>query len=74
MAFRPLAEEAARLRARDASVTSAEARKLARQYAEVCREHDLGDPTVHARWIAAFAEFDAETRANFEFLARIVTA
>lgn len=73
MAFRPLATEAARLRARKTPVTSAEARKLARNYAEVCREHDLGDPSVHARWIAAFAEFDEETRASYEYLAKIVT-
>ena len=74
LAFRPLAAEAARLRADGASLTSAAARKLAKQYAELCREHDLGHPSVHARWIAALAEFDAETRTNYEFLARIVTA
>ena len=72
-AFRPLAAEAARLRASNTSVTSAEARKLAKSYAEVCREHDLGDPSVHARWIAAFAEFDEETRATYEYLAKIVS-
>ena len=72
--FRPLAGEASRLRARNASVTSAEARALAQQYAGFCREHDLGDPKVHARWIAAFAEFDDETRAMYEYLAKVVSA
>ena len=74
MAFRPLAAEAARLHARRSPVTSAEAREVARRYAAVCREHDLGDPSVHARWIAAFAEFDDETRAMYEYLAKIVSA
>ena len=74
MAFRPLSAEAARLRANGVSVTAAEARRLRQKYAEACREHDLGDASVHARWIAAFADFDAETRANYEYLARIVSA
>jgi len=72
--FRPLAGVAARMRARNASITSAEARELAKQYAEFCREHDLGDPKVHSSWIAAFAEFDDETRAMYEYLAKIVAA
>jgi hypothetical protein len=55
-------------------VTSAEARRLARSYAQVCREHDLGDPAVHARWIAEFAELDAQTRAKYAHLAKIVDA
>jgi len=73
-AFRPLAVEASRLRASDAPVTSAEARALARQYADFCREYDLGDPSVHVRWIAVFADFDDETRAMYAHLAKIVTA
>jgi hypothetical protein len=74
LAFRPLAEDAARLRANRTSVSSAAARALAKRYAAVCNEHDLGDPSVHARWIAAFADFDAETRATYEYLAEIVSA
>lgn len=74
LAFRSLAAEAARLQARRAPMTSAEVREVARRYAAVCREHDLGDPSVHARWIAAFADFDDETRAMYEYLARIVSA
>jgi len=74
LAFRPLAGEAARLRASDAPVTSAEARAIAKRYTEFCREHDLGDPRVHSRWIAAFAEFDDEMRANYEYLARAVNS
>ncbi len=73
-AFRPLAEDAARLRAARTSVSSTAARALAKRYAVVCREHDLGDPSVHARWIAAFADFDAQTRATYEDLAEIVSA
>jgi hypothetical protein len=61
---------------RDANVspTSPEARALAKRYAKVCAEHDLGDPGVHARWIVAFADFDDETRAMYAYLAKIVTA
>jgi DNA-binding transcriptional MerR regulator len=73
-AFRPLAQEACRLLEADAPVTSPEARKLARRYARVCQDHDLGDPAVHARWIAAFAEFDEATRTKYEYLAKIVAA
>jgi len=36
--------------------------------------HDLGDASVHSRWIAAFAELEDETRANFEYIARIVSS
>ena len=71
-AFRPLAGEAAQQRARNTPVTSPDARKLAKQYADFCREHDLGDPVVHSSWIAAFADFDDETRANYAHLAKIV--
>lgn len=73
-AFRPLAGEAGRMRIGNIAVKSAEARELAQRYAEFCREHDLGDPGVHSRWIAAFGEFDDETRANFEYLARVVNS
>lgn len=73
-AFRPLAGEAGRLRAGHVSATSADARKLAKQYVEFCRQHDLGDARVHSRWIAAFGEFDDATRANFEYLARAVNS
>lgn len=73
-AFRPLVEEAAQLRAVNAPVSSAEARALAGRYSAICQEHELGDPSVHARWIAAFGEFDAETRARYEYLAEIVSA
>jgi len=71
-AFRALSQEAGRLLEANVAVTSAEARKLAKRYADTCREHDLGDPTVHARWIAEFAEFDAQTRANYEHLEKVV--
>ncbi|HEU4591510.1 MAG TPA: MerR family transcriptional regulator [Steroidobacteraceae bacterium] len=71
-AFRPLAQQAGGLLEANAAVTSVEARKLAKRYAEVCREHDLGNPAVHARWIAEFAEFDAPTRAKYEYLAKAV--
>ena len=73
-AFKPLVEEAAQLRAANAAVTSAGARALAGRYVAVCEEHELGDPSVHARWIAAFADFDGETRARYEYLAAIVSA
>ncbi len=73
-AFRPLVEAAAQLRAANLSVSSAEARALAGRYAAVCQEHELGDPSVHARWIAAFADFDVETRAKYEYLAEAVSS
>jgi hypothetical protein len=73
-AFGLLAEEAGRLRVAGTRVTAPEARAVARRYAAVCEEHDLGDPALHARWIVAFADFDEETRARYAFLAEIVTA
>jgi DNA-binding transcriptional MerR regulator len=73
-AFRPLASEAARLRATNVPAAATAARALAKRYAAVCQEHDLGDPPVHARWVAAFAHFDAQTRANYQYLAEIVAA
>ena len=73
-AFRALAEQAARLRAANTPVTSAEARAVAKRYAAVCEEHDLGESSLHARWIVAFADFDEETRAKYAFLAKIVAA
>src|SRR4051812_15330674 len=51
-AFKPLVEEAGRLRAAPATASSAAARALAQRYAALCDEHELGDPSVHARWIA----------------------
>ncbi len=73
-AFRPLAEQAAKLRDDDVPLTGSEARDLARRYAQVCREHDFGDPAVHARWIAAFGEFDDKTRELYVWLAKVVNA
>jgi len=73
-AFAPLAIEAGRLRAKNSPPSSDDARALAKQYVEFCRVHDLGDASVHSRWIAAFGEFDDETRARFEYLARIVNS
>jgi|SRR5690349_5984150 len=73
-AFAPLAQEAGRLRTGGVPVTSAPARALARQYAEFCRQHDLGDAGLHSRWIAAFAELDDVARANYEYLARAVNS
>lgn len=70
----PLVAEAGRLRTGEVPVTSAPARALAHQYAEFCREHDLGDARLHSRWIAAFAELDDATRANYEYLARAVNS
>lgn len=72
--FRPLAIEAGRLRAGNRPAASPEARALAKQYVEFCREYDLGDPGVHSRWIAEFGEFDDDTRANYAYLARIVNS
>jgi len=73
-AFKPLVEEAAQLRAVSSPVSSAEARALAGRYVAVCQEHELGDPSVHARWVAAFADFDPETRAKYQYLAEVVCA
>jgi DNA-binding transcriptional MerR regulator len=73
-AFRELTPEAARLRSAKAKATSPEVRALAKRYADICREHELGEPSVHARWIAAFGDFDDETRAMYRYLADIVAA
>lgn len=73
-AFRSLAEEAGRQRAASVPVTSPEARALARRYAAVCAEHDMGEPGLHSRWVVAFGEFDDQTRAMYAWLAKVVNA
>ena len=66
----PLALEAVRLRERGARLTDPESLKLAKQYASVCKQERLGDPALHARWIAAFAP-NEETRPGWEYLAHL---
>jgi len=69
--MRPIVHEALRLREVGTRLGSPEARRLAARYAEVCAELGAGDPAVHARWIAAFAEVPEEVRAGWEYLSHL---
>jgi hypothetical protein len=68
--LRPLVMEATRLRDLGTRLGDPEARRLAERYAQVCKEHRMGDPATHARWIAAFAP-NEQTRPGWEYLAHL---
>jgi DNA-binding transcriptional MerR regulator len=67
----PLVVEAMRLRAAGARADDPAARDLAGRFAKVCRDEGVGDPAMHARWIAAFGQVDEESRAGWEYLAAV---
>jgi DNA-binding transcriptional MerR regulator len=69
----PVVTEATRLREAGAPRGGQEARRLAARYLEICREDDVGDPALHARWVAAFG-LNQATRPGWEFLAEITAA
>jgi DNA-binding transcriptional MerR regulator len=69
----PLVIEAGRLLQAGAQPNSPEARSLAARYTEVCQRDGVGDPAMHARWIAAFGLND-ESRPAWEYLAKICAA
>jgi DNA-binding transcriptional MerR regulator len=68
-AFTSVIAEARRLRDAGTQLGSPEARALVQRYKAVCEEVGAGDPSVHARWIAAFAEVDEKTREAWDYLA-----
>jgi DNA-binding transcriptional MerR regulator len=65
----PLVIEAARLREVGTRLNAPEARKLGARYVAVCKEFELGNPVVHARWIAAFGDLSDSDRAGWDYLA-----
>jgi len=67
----PIVQDAMRLRDAGTRPQAAEARQLAERYAEVCKREGFGDPRMHARWIAEFAELPEAARAGWDYLARI---
>ena len=66
----PIVMEAVRLRATGARVDEPEARRLAAEFAKVCKDEGMGDPRLHARWIAAFGP-NMESRPGWEYLAQL---
>ena len=69
--LKPLVLEAMRLQADGKGPGTAEARKLAARYAEICKEEGYGDPRMHARWIAEFAQLPEPAHAGWQYLAKI---
>lgn len=69
--MRPLVHEAVRLREAGTRLNSADARKLATRYAELCKSEGYGDPQMHAKWVVAFADLPEEARAGWEYLAHL---
>jgi DNA-binding transcriptional MerR regulator len=67
----PLVQEAMRLRDAGTRPGAAEARKLAARYAEVCKQEGFGEPRMHARWIAEFADLPDAARAGWHYLASL---
>jgi DNA-binding transcriptional MerR regulator len=65
----PIVQEAMRLRSAGTPPDATEARRLAARYAQVCAAEKYGDPAMHARWIAEFANLPAEARAGWHYLA-----
>lgn len=69
----PLVQQALKLAESAAPANDARAHELAARYAEVCRDEGVGDPAMHARWIAAF-HGDQASRPAWEYLAKISAA
>jgi len=67
----PIVQEAMQLRGAGTRPNAAEARKLAARYADICKNEGYGDPHMHARWIAEFADLPEPAKAGWEFLAQI---
>jgi hypothetical protein len=64
-------EEAIRLQAAGRGPGTAEARKLAARFAQICKEEGYGEPRMHARWISEFADIPEAARAGWKYLAQI---
>jgi DNA-binding transcriptional MerR regulator len=69
----PVVIEATRLRKAGARPADPEARQVAKRFVQLCRDDGVGDPVLHARWVAAFGPNEA-TRPGWEFLAEITAA
>jgi len=67
----PVVQEALRLHGAGIRPHAAEARKLAARYAAVCEAEGYGDPRMHARWIAEFADLPEQARAAWTYLSRL---
>lgn len=66
----PLVIEAARLQKAGTRVGDKETRAIAERYQQICREENLGDPNLLARWVAAFGP-NVESRPGWELLAQV---
>lgn len=66
----PIVLEAKRLLELGTRRNDPEVRRLAERFAEVCRQERMGEPSLHAGWIAAFGMNEA-TRPAWSFLAKI---
>jgi len=67
----PIVREAMRLRSAGVKPNAAEAKRLGAQYAQVCKDEGYGDPRMHARWLAEFAELPQEAKAGWDYLAHL---
>lgn len=67
----PLVQEAMQLRAAGTPPGAAAARKLAARYGAVCKDEGYGDPRLHARWLAEFADLPEPARAGWNYLAQL---
>jgi len=61
-AMEAFAAEAKALIANDQSPTSPAAQDMAKRFSSACREHGLGDPLTHARWVAGYGHVRASSR------------
>jgi MerR family transcriptional regulator, thiopeptide resistance regulator len=66
----PIVAEAQRLRELGTRPEDPDARRLAKQYAQLCKVERMGDPALHARWIAEFGH-NLESRPAWDYLARL---
>ena len=66
----PIVLEAKRLTELGTPADDPDARSLAAKFAQVCEQEGMGDPAMHAGWIAAFAP-NLATRPGWEYLAKI---
>lgn len=66
----PVVVEALKLHEAGTKPADPAARSLAERFTRICQEERIGDPVMHARWIAAFGP-RVESRPGWEYLARI---
>jgi DNA-binding transcriptional MerR regulator len=66
----PIVMEAKRLLEAGTRLDDPQARALADEYLKVCQDERVGDPALHARWIAAFGLNEA-SRPAWDYLAQL---